>query len=130
MARHSRTLTRREPQTIERDNRRQIAFAWVPIGVGTVQIESHRTEAVFESPESGDATSHSQLKLFGEARTLGRQLPTDKDFEDEELSNAIHNRSCSNDNPQVQTCGQSAPVTAGGSPIFPSRRMHARESTV
>jgi hypothetical protein len=94
-------MTRREPQTIERDNRRQIAFAWVPIGVGIVQIESHRPETVFESPESGDATSHSQLKLFGEARTLGRHLPTDKDFEDEELSNGIHNRSCSNDNPQV-----------------------------
>jgi hypothetical protein len=89
-----------------------------------------KSEAVFESPDSGDATSHSQLKLFGKARTLGRHLPTDKDFEDEELSNALHNRSCSNDNPQVQTCGRSAPVTAGGSPIFPSRRMHAIESTV
>ena len=105
MARHSRTLTRREPQA-NRDNRREIPFAWVPIGVGTVQIESHRREAVFESPESCEATSHCQLKLFGEARTLGRHLPTDEDFEDEELSNAIHNRSSSNDNPQVQACGR------------------------
>ena len=130
MARHSRTLTRREPQTSERDNRRQIPFAWVPIGVGTVQTESHRPEAAFESPESGEATSHCQLKLFGEARTLGRHLPADEDFEDEELGNAIHNRSCSNETLQVQACGRSAPVTAGGSPIFPSRPMHAIESTV